>query len=176
MTTRRTNWQSWLIRAVVTALTAGLMVLGPAPTAGALPAFTCGTQSGGSQGHYGHVSDVRVGRHVGYDRFVVQFANAGIPAYTVIPKSSAHFWLDGSGRPVTLLGTAGIKLVMHPSSGQGTFAGRTDVRTGFAQLLEIRQLGDFEGYVSWGLGLAHQSCKRIFTLTNPSRLVIDVPN
>ena len=176
MSARRRIAQSWLIRAMVIALTAGLVILGPANVAVALPAFTCGTQSGGSAGHYGQVSGVRVGRHEGYDRLVVQFANAGIPAYTVIPKSSARFWLDGSGLPVTLRGTAGIKLVIHPASGQGTFSGPTDVRTNFNQLLEIRQLGDFEGYVSWGLGLAKQSCKRVFTLSAPSRLVIDVPN
>lgn len=176
MSAQPTSGQSWLIRAMVVVLTAGLVILGPASAAGALPAFSCGTQSGGSAGHYGQVADVRVGRHVGYDRFVVQFANAGIPAYTVIPKSSARFWLDASGLPVTLRGTAGIKLVMHPASGQGTFSGPTDVRTNFTQLLEIRRLGDFEGYLSWGLGLAHQSCKRVFTLSAPSRLVIDVPN
>jgi hypothetical protein len=180
MSAQRCMRRSWLTRVMVVAMAVGLLSLGPptanATAASALPPFSCGTQSGGSASHYGQVSDVRVGRHVGYDRFVVQFANGGIPAYTVTPKSSARFWLDGSGKPVTLRGTAGIKLVMHPSSGQGTFSGPTDVRTTFGQLLEIRRIGDFEGYLSWGLGLAHQSCKRVFTLTSPARLVIDVPN
>lgn len=176
MSTQRLFCRSFLIRAMVLILTAGVVVLVPAATAGALPAYSCGTVSGGSAGHYGHVTSVRVGKHATYDRFVVQFSKPGIPAYTVTPKSSARFWLDGSGRPVTLRGAAGIKLVLHPASGQGTFSGPTDIRTGFLQLREARQLGDFEGYVSWGLGLAHQSCKRVFTLTNPSRLVIDVPH
>jgi hypothetical protein len=32
------------------------------------------------------------------------------------------------------------------------------------------------GCVSWGLRLQHQSCKRIFTLSKPTQLVIDVPH
>jgi hypothetical protein len=43
-------------------------------------------------------------------------------------------------------------------------------------LAEVRLLQNFEGVVQWGLGLNHQSCKRIFTLSSPTRLVIDVPH
>jgi hypothetical protein len=46
----------------------------------------------------------------------------------------------------------------------------------FPQLAEVRDLGDDEGHVDFGLGLERQSCKRILTLTSPTRLVIDVPN
>jgi hypothetical protein len=147
-----------------------------APPAGALPAFTCGSMSGGSTTVHSHITDVRVARHRSYDRFVVVFSTVRIPHYAITPKSSAVFTLDPSGAQVHLLGTAGIKLVMHTATGRGTYFGAADFRTGFPQLREARRIGDFEGYVSWGLGLAHQSCKRVFTLTSPSRLVIDVPH
>jgi hypothetical protein len=65
---------------------------------------------------------------------------------------------------------------MHTATGRGTYFGAADFRTGFPQLREARLLGDFEGYVTWGLGLAHPSCKRVFKLTGPTRLVIDVPH
>ena len=146
-----------------------------AATPSALPPWTCGTQTGGS-GTPGQVTDVRVGTHPGYDRFVVQFAGTGMPRWKLIPKSSAVFTLEPSGITVRLLGTAGVKLVLTPASGYPTYHGPVDFRTGFPQLREARRLEDFEGYFSWGLGLAHQSCKRVFTLTAPTRLVVDVPN
>jgi hypothetical protein len=147
-----------------------------APDAGALPPYTCGTMTGGSTTVHSHVTDVRVAKHASFDRFVVEFSTVRLPHYRLTPKSSAHFVLDPSGAPVTLLGSAGLKLVMHTATGRGTYFGSADFRTGFPQLREARLLGDFEGYVTWGLGLAHASCKRVFRLTSPTRLVIDVPH
>jgi hypothetical protein len=157
-----------------------LLVLGlfvaPQTSANALPPFVCGTVTGGSVGTHGYVSRVSVGTHPGYDRFVIQFIGPAVPGYTITPKSSAVFWLDPSNQRVVLRGTAGIKVVVHPAGGYFTYSGPKDVVTSFRQLLEARNIGDYEGYYSWGLGLAHQSCKRVFTLTAPPRLVIDVPN
>jgi hypothetical protein len=146
----------------------------PGGAAAGLPAFTCGTASGGSSTTYGHITAVRVGHGVGYDRFVVQFSSPRVPHFTLTPKSSAVFWLDPSNQRVTLRGTAGLKLVLHPASGYRTYAGPSDFRTTFPQLREARRIGDFEGYTSWGLGLHHQACKRVFGLSAPTRLVIDV--
>ena len=161
--------------AALALLTSTAIVVFPSTRAGALPPYTCGTVSGGSSASYGHITAIRVGHSVGFDRFVVQFSGSGIRRYTVTPKSSAVFWLEPSNKQVTLRGTAGIKIVMHPASGVGTYSGPTDIVTTFPQLLEARRIGEFEGYATWGLGLRHQSCKRVFTLTGPSRLVIDVP-
>ncbi|UQX87593.1 hypothetical protein M6D93_14965 [Jatrophihabitans telluris] len=162
--------------AALIALAAAIWVAVLPQPAAALPAYVCGTVSGGSSSVSAHVVDVRVGQHVGFDRFVVQFAGSKIPSFTLTPKSSAVFYLDGSGKPVTLRGTAGLKVVMRSTTGIGTFSGPTDIRPAFVQLREARQIGDFEGVTSWGLGLAHQSCKRVFTLTGPTRLVIDLPH
>jgi hypothetical protein len=162
---------------VVLVLAAGAAVgVGTAPATAALPAFTCGIASGGSTAVHSHVTDVRVGRHLHFDRFVMQFDTATLPHYRITPKSNATFVLDPSGRSVTLLGHAGIRVAVHFATGDGTYHGPADFRTGFPQLLEARRIGDFEGYVSWGLGLDHQSCKRVLTLSNPTRLVIDVPH
>jgi hypothetical protein len=142
----------------------------------ALSGFTCGTQSGGSDGVVAPITAVRVGHHLGYDRFVVEFTGSVVPGYRAIPKSSATFYSDPLGQPVTLEGAAGIKLVMHSTSLHGTYGGPTDFDPEFPQLAEARSIGDFEGFVTWGLSLERQSCKRIFTLSSPSRLVVDVPN
>lgn len=162
------------ISRIATAGVMGLAMLVPGGRAAALPAFTCGSVAGGSSTVHSHVTDVRVAAHTTFDRFVVQFSTAQVPHYGITPKSSATFYLDPSGKAVRLLGTAGIKVVMHTATGVGTYSGPYDFRTGFSEIREARRLGDFEGYLTWGLGLAHQACKRVFTLSSPTRLVIDV--
>jgi hypothetical protein len=161
---------------VVLGLALGAAVgIGTAPSS-ATPGYVCGTITGGSGTVHSHITDVRVGEHATFDRFVVEFSTQRLPHYRITPKSSADFTLDPSGRQVTLLGDAGLLLAMHTVTGVGSYHGPGDFRPGFAQLLEARRLGDFEGYVNWGLGLDHASCKRVFKLTSPTRLVIDVPH
>jgi hypothetical protein len=168
--------------AAVAFLLGGGALAFPTTASAALGPFTCGTQTGGTDinGNPTTVSAVRVGRHdsesPAYDRFLVEFSNGPVPKWTAIPKSSAMFWLQPSNQQVKLLGAAGIRLDFFT----GTFPayrGQKGFVTGFPQLVEARELEDFEGSVQWGLGLNHQSCKRIFELNSPtgSRLVIDVP-
>jgi hypothetical protein len=152
----------------------GVAVGAAAAPAGALPPYVCGTMTGGSTTVHSHVTDVRVTWHQNFDRFVVVFSTARLPHYTLTPKSSAVFYTDPRGLRVRLLGDAGLKVVLHSAASYPTYHGSADFRTGFRELEEARLIGDFEGYVSWGLGLAHQSCKRVFKLTEPTRLVIDV--
>jgi hypothetical protein len=160
------------------ALLVGLVAF-PTTATATLPSFTCGTQSGGTDIHNPTtVSAIRVGRHdsesPAYDRFVVEFSSGLVPKWTAIPKSSASFTLQPSGQQVTLVGTAGIRLDFFTGSFPA-YGGRKDFVTGFPQLAEARELQDFEGHVQWGLGLNHQSCKRIFQLSSPTRLIVDVP-
>ncbi|MDT4941473.1 MAG: hypothetical protein QOJ34_1562 [Pseudonocardiales bacterium] len=167
-----------VVRALLTVvLAAGAAVgIGVAPSAAALPPYVCGTLSGGSNTVHSHITGVSVGRHARFDRFVVTFSTQRLPHWRITPKTSATFTRDPSGTPVSLLGGAGLKVVLHSATGVGTYRGPADFRTGFPQLREARRIGDFEGYVSWGLGLDHSSCKRVFTLMSPTRLVVDVPH
>jgi hypothetical protein len=162
-------------------LLAGAGVPIPTTAAASIP-VTCGTQSGGGDPNQSPIAansnGVRVGRHTeegGFDRFVIEFNGSRLPHWEAIPKSSSTFYKDPSGIPITLEGTAGIKLVVRPVQ-SGSYTGTPDFDPGFPQLAEAYKLGDFENVFTWGLGLEHQSCKRIFTLTNPTRLVVDVPH
>jgi hypothetical protein len=163
--------------AAVAVLLAGIALAIPSSADAALPPFTCGTQSSG--GAAPTITDARVGTHPegqpAYDRFVLVFQGSQAPGWKAIPKSSSDFTLQPSGMPVHLRGTAGIRLDLKAPV-PGYTGSTTDFKTGFPQLAEVRRLQDFEGVVQWGLGLNHQSCKRIFTLTNPTRLVVDVPH
>jgi hypothetical protein len=41
-------------------------------------------------------------------------------------------------------------------------------------LRQVKTAGDFEGVVTFGLGLRHKTGFRVFRLTAPSRIVVDV--
>jgi hypothetical protein len=63
---------------------------------------------------------------------------------------------------------------VHSATGATSFTGPTDFQHPEYQVLkEARQTEDFEGYVSWGLGLSQPACMRTFTLVDPPRLVVD---
>ncbi len=139
------------------------------------PAFSCAAQSapGLQPGPVG-VTAVRAGAQSGYDRFVIEF-DGPVPPYDVTPQASATFDEDASGRPVELTGSAGLRVVVRGARGAGSYTGPTDLRpSGTAVLREARQIGDFEGVYTWGLGLSRAACYRVLTLKDPSRLVIDV--
>jgi hypothetical protein len=164
----------------VAVLLAGVALAVPGSASAALPPFTCGTQSFFNPDNASNlITAVKVGRHdsesPAYDRFVVEFEGATVPSWTATPKSSAYFTLAPSNQQVKLAGNAGIRLDLHPHI-TPAYKGQTDFVTGFPQLAEARELQDFDGVVWWGLGLNHQSCKRIFTLSGPTRLVVDVPH
>ena len=44
----------------------------------------------------------------------------------------------------------------------------------YTQLLTVSAAGDFEGYLSFGLGLSAREPYHVSTLTGPDRIVIDV--
>lgn len=137
-----------------------------------LPAFACADASGGTTG-VANVTDVRVGAQSTYDRFVLQF-DSSVPAYTVTRQNSPVFKVGSSGQSITLSGTAGAVVLVHTATGAGTYSGPIDfVHPEFLVLNEARLTGDFEGYLSWGLGLSRAACLRTFTLSNPARLVVD---
>lgn len=144
------------------------------PAAG-LPPFSCAAQSGpGPTSPPAGVTAVRASAQSGYDRFVIQVSGP-VGQYSVQPQAGATFTRDPSGIRVTLAGSAGLLVTLQGASSAGSYTGPTDLKpSGTAVLKEAQQVGDFEGVVSWGLGLSHVACFRAFTLTGPSRLVVDV--
>jgi hypothetical protein len=141
-------------------------------TTSSWPPFQCSDQSGGGSARSDIVA-VRVGSNAGYDRFVVEF-NGPVPGFRVQQSSSPSVVQDPSGRTFKLQGSAALRVVLNPSSGQSTYSGPTDFTPNYPVLVEARQTGDFEAVTSWGLGLSKAACFRSFTLSSPSRLVVDV--
>jgi hypothetical protein len=142
------------------------------PPGAVLPAFSCAAQSGGS-GAAG-MAAARAGQQAGYDRFVIQF-DGPVPPYAVTPHASASFTADPSGSTVTVSGTAGLQVTVRGVANWQQLTGPADmVQPGTTVLREARRIGDFEGTVTWALGLSHAACFRAYTLTGPDRLVVDV--
>ena len=117
---------------------------------------------------------VEVAHHDSFDRVVFRFSSL-VPGYNVsyVPTVTA----DPSDEHVALEGNAFILVAMHSvaSSQVGAPAAPQDRLTPrFPELREIAGAGDFEGVVSFGLGLTAESGFRVFTLTKPDRLVVDL--
>jgi hypothetical protein len=136
--------------------------------------FTVAAKAGPRHGAAPAVLEhVRVARHASFDRVVFQF-RSGTPAWSAryVPRV-VH---DGSGKPVALAGRAFLHVVFHGANVDRPSAGGPDIaRTPrFPSILQLEEAGEFEGVVSFGLGLRRRVGFRGFHLSGPGRLVVDV--
>ena len=145
----------------------------PQPTPQLPSGFACADVSGGNQQIPSGVEAVRVGQHDGYDRFVIQF-NGPIPAYAVRRQSGTTFTEDPRGTQITLSGTNGISVLIHPIDNWTSYTGPTAFKPDFQFLQEARLIQNFEGYQQWALGIQGTPCMRVMELASPSRLVVDI--
>ena len=140
-----------------------------------LPSFTTATKSASAGGTAeAELFGVAAGCHATFDRLAIR-ARFATPGYDVryVP-TVLH---SGSGLPVALPGTGRLHVVIHPA--RGHTAGGTPLLPNTLtplcpNLRRIRRAGDFEGVVSFGLGLKQKTGFRVFRLTTPTRIVIDV--
>jgi hypothetical protein len=146
-----------------------LLVASLAAVALALAATPAGAQSTPT------LADVRAAGHPGFDRVVFEFRGA-VPEHTV--RYVDQLVEDGSGRPVSVAGTADLEVVFHganaheedgtPSVGPGRSS------PDLAAVKEVARTGDFEAVVGYGIGVDRRRPVAVSTLSGPSRLVIDV--
>jgi hypothetical protein len=139
-----------------------------------LPPFTTAPKSAPGSGGQVQLSNNRTGCHATFDRFVFQ-ARFGTPSYRV--RYVRRIIEDGSGNTVNLLGSKRLRVVIREARGhtQGGSNLLTNVITPrCSNLRQVKVAGDFEGIVTFGLGLRRKTGFRVFRLTDPRRLVIDV--
>jgi len=124
-----------------------------------------------------YLTTVRTGKHAGYDRVVFQFSG-GLPAVTAERVKAVY--ADPKGTTISLPGRSYLHVVFRgasancPQPAHRTWTGPAVLTPGYPQLLAVKAAGDFEGYLSFGLGLADQGPYHVSTLTGPDRVVIDV--
>lgn len=157
--------------AIAITATAGLMAVAPLTAAASTPTWGTGarTHAASSTGQT-VVTSVRIGHHTGYDRLVLTFRGP-VPGYDVRYVTSIQ--QDPSGRAVTLLGRAKMRVVLRPTS-TSTPAPQAAQTPRYAEIRQLKGAGDFESVTSYGVGLASRQAFRVFTLTSPNRLVVDV--
>jgi hypothetical protein len=157
--------------AVVAALTASLCL---AAAAFGLPPFSTAPKTSSGSGGQAELFAIAAGCHPTYDRFVIR-ARLAKPGYDV--RYVSKVIADGSGATVHLLGTKRIHVVIrdaraHTSGGTPLLP---SVLTPLCpNLRQVKDAGDFEGVVSFGLGLRKKTGFRVFRLTAPTRIVVDV--
>jgi hypothetical protein len=142
----------------------------PVPVVPPAPAWPTTTRTAAAQ-HPGYLTAISVGQQAGYDRVVFTFSQ-GIPGYTAGYVTSVL--TDAKGDVLPLPGRAFLRVVFHPSSGVQTYSGPGSITPLYPTLLQVRAAGDFEGYLSFGIGLSQRAGFRVFTLTRPYRVVVDV--
>jgi hypothetical protein len=124
-----------------------------------------------------YLTAVTTGQHDGYDRVVFQFSG-GLPAVTAERVPAVYH--DPKGTPIALAGQSYLRVVFRAASGhcpqpsRPTWTGPSALTPYYPQLLTVSTAGDFESYLSFGLGLAARGSYHVSTLTRPDRVVIDV--
>jgi len=155
-------------------LTAAAVVVMASPAV-ALPSFGTAPVSGTGFGGVGPgkqvtIQSVTVGRHAGFDRVVITSKN-GLPSFTV--QYVSQVIQDASGAPVPLLGSAFTQVALRPTSTE-VHSPQNTITPGFPALKQVKGAGDFEAVTSYGIGQASKAGFRVFTLTGPDRIVIDL--
>ena len=119
---------------------------------------------------------VRAAHKPGLDRVVFEFSGP-LPA-----QRSAHYVsrliADGSGSQIRVAGDAILGLrfanaVGHDRNGRSTYG---PARKTFALpgVIQVVNAGDFEAVLTFGIGLSKKAPYRVYTLTHPSRVVVDI--
>jgi hypothetical protein len=121
-----------------------------------------------SGGGNAQLHTITAGAHGTYDQMSFAF-HGRFPSYRV--GYVGQLTEDGSGRRVTLPGTSGILRVAfqgaqaHTESGRSSIASQPPYSVHYRALNGYRRAGDFEGHVTYGIGVGR------FVKANPQTLV-----
>jgi hypothetical protein len=87
----------------------------------------------------------------------------GTPLFEVTPQATAHFTeTNGRGGPVDLAGSAGVLIILRGFRGDmANYAGTKDFKPNGALLLEVQEIGDYEGVIGWAAGLSAPGCANV---------------
>ena len=134
------------------------------------------------------ITDVRSGRHVCFDRLVVDLGGPVDRALTYDVRYVTALAEQGSGRAIPLRGGAALQVLIgapaYDANYRSTYhphdRGEVVDTAGFETMRQVAWAGSFEGQTSLGIGVRARLPFRVFTLTGDpgddqsGRLVIDV--
>ena len=117
------------------------------------------------------VSGLRLNGHDGFSRLVVDLNGSGVPEWTVGYSEAS----GPGGGPVEISGDAFLRVQLRTQSEPGG-GSRSQVLANPGPIAEAITTGSFEGYEEVLIGIrGGERPFRAFALTDPGRIVIDVP-
>lgn len=145
-----------------------------------LPAFVPADQPSeqAASGERLTVTAVRVARHDGYDRVVLELAGDGQPGWHVAYDDAPA--QPGSGEPVEVAGEATLSVLVdgvgYPfDTGHEEYSGPKSLTPSDTEVVrELRVGAVYEGQYDAYVGVTAQRPYRVFRLDAPARLVLDV--
>ncbi|MBA3944764.1 MAG: hypothetical protein H0X37_09415 [Herpetosiphonaceae bacterium] len=111
-----------------------------------------------------------------YERVVWEFSG---PVPLINVQYVTQLLGGGSGLPVPITGNAILEVTMTPAQAhddQGQATAPAQVNFNLPNLKQVVSGSDFEGVLSYGVGLDHKTEIRVITLAGASRVVIDFLN
>jgi hypothetical protein len=154
----------------------------PAPTPCSVPDGSTESQRSDTTPEAAPVTDVRYSKE-GCPRVVFEFGDHE-PAY-VVEYATEPFSECGSGEAISTQGwnaDAFLTVRLEPSGSADlskpdapmTYEGPRDIDVGGRVLKHLRVICDFEAVFTWVVGLDELRDFSVFTLDDPSRIVIDI--
>jgi hypothetical protein len=130
------------------------------------------------------LTGVAVEPGIGVDKIVFTFGtSSGIPSGTKptgeLKPTSPPFSLAGSGQAVDIAGKRFIAVTFRgmaiaDEQGNPSYTGPDDIRPNALAVRELKLVDDFEGVVTWIVGVDGPGCVAVSRLTGPSRIVVAV--
>lgn len=132
------------------------------------------------------LTDVRVGAHGCYDRVTFelkpQAGEADGPVGWKAAYETGPITEDGSGNPVKMKGAAFLVVTMSATGvdlsqeeAPATYTGPASIEAAdTTRIQQVRRTGDFEGVVTWVIGLDKQRPFRVTTQDGPARVIVDI--
>jgi hypothetical protein len=125
------------------------------------------------------ITNLRTGQHPCFDRLVVDLRG---PAGGYNVRYVDQVLEDGTGDPIPLAGGAFLQVTINAPGydqlGHPTYSPADPAHAaptaGFRTFRQVYWAGSFEGYSTIGLGVRARLPMRVFVLSGPPRIVIDV--
>lgn len=156
----------------------------PSPTATSddLADASCEQREGGNPENFPDFVEVNIESEGDTEKVEFRFEPEGDPADA--PQWFVGFTdelvTDGEGAPVEVAGEAFVSIAfmargvdLSGEEFEEIYTGPGEFTPGLSTVLEVEQLGDFEGLVSWGIGLSSREC---FVVDDrPDRIILEFP-
>lgn len=149
------------------------------------PPSPCVADSGGGeQGARAQLTDVSVASLPGKDRVTFTFEQGSTVPRFQLSSASPPFHQDPSDEPMDVEGSSFMRVVFHGASGvdlsssgvRKTYTGPVSLKPRLKVVQDVEQEGDFESTLTWDIGLSRPSCWAADLLTDPARVIIDLPH